>query len=107
MGFKLPESFERRQMEIFNKKYIDYNGDQIHVSDLKDKSVTSEMKQQMRMNSYAHDELPPKLNNEALIETAEYYLSHCSKPVFPCSTYDEALIHKLLPELIKRLKEID
>lgn len=107
MGFRFPDSFYKKQKEIFEKKYIEYKGEKIHVSELEDKSITSDMKKQMRMNSYAQDDLPPKLTNEALINTAEYYLSNCSKPRFPCTTYDESLIHKLVPELIKRLKEVE
>lgn len=105
MGFKLPDSFLKKQKEIHELKYIDYNGKQVHVSEIEDRSVTPEMKKDMRMNSYAQDDLPPKLNNAALIETAKHYISNCSKPSFPCVTYDEALIHKLVPELIKRLEE--
>jgi hypothetical protein len=104
--FKLPDEWIERQKEIHNKKYVTYNDKEVfHVSDLKDRSVTVEMKKEMRMNSYAQDDLPPKLTTEALIDTAKHYLSHCSKPRFPCVTYDEGLIHKLLPELIKRLEE--
>lgn len=105
MGFKLPEWFQEHQKEIYDKKYIQYDDKEIHVSELDNRSVTWEMKQQMSMNSYAQDDMPQKLTNEALIEVAEMYLSNCSKPRFPCTTYDEALIHKILPELLVRLKE--
>jgi hypothetical protein len=103
--FKLPDSYYEKQKEIYDKKYIYFDDGEIHVSKLKDRSVTIEMKKEMRMNSYAQDDLPPKLTTEALIDTTKHYLSHCSKPRFPCVTYDEGLIHKLLPELIKRLEE--
>jgi hypothetical protein len=103
--FKLPDSYYEKQKEVFNKKYITYNNQEIHVSELPYRSVTSEMKKDMRMNSYAQDDLPPKLTTEALIDTATYYLSHCTKPRFPCVTYDEGLINTLVPELIKRLEE--
>ena len=106
MGFKLPDSYYEKQKEIFNKKYIDFNGKEVHVSEFEDRTITIEMKEKMRMNSYAQDDLPPKLTNEALIETAEYYLSNCVQAKFPCTTYDESLVHRILPELIKRLKEI-
>lgn len=105
MKFKLPESFVQKQKEIFEKKYIDINGEKVHVSELKDRSVTSDMKESMRMNSYANDDMPPKLTNEAIIKTAEHYLENCSQPRYPCVTYEEALIHRIMPELIKRLKE--
>lgn len=105
MGFKLPESFYEKQKELFDKKYITLGEKKIHITELEDRSVTSEMQQEMRMNSYAQDDLPPKLTDEALIETARHYQSQCHQPVFPCATYDEALIHKIVPELIKRLEE--
>ena len=89
----------------FDLRYIDYEGEKVHVSELEDKSVTIKMKQNMRMNSYAQDKLPPKLDTEALLYTAKYYLEQCSRRNYPCSTYDEAIVHILLPELIKRLEE--
>lgn len=105
MGFRLPEKFIEKQKEINNLKYIDYNGKKIHVSGLEDRSVTSEMKQDMMMNSYAQDDLPPKLTDEALIDTVKYYITNCNRPSYPCTTYDEAIVHNLVPELIKRLEE--
>lgn len=105
MGFKLPESFKQRQKEIYDLKYITVGDKEIHVSELEDKSVTTEMKSQMRMNSYAQDDLPPKLTDDALLNTINHYMNNCSQPNYPCSTYDEALIHRLLPELVKRFKD--
>lgn len=105
MGFKLPEKYKQMQQEINDKKYILFDDKEVHVTELEDRSVTTEMKQRMRMNSYAQDDLPPKLTNAALIETAKYYMSQISRPRFPCVTYDEGLVHKILPELVKRLEE--
>ncbi|MEI2465118.1 hypothetical protein [Niallia taxi] len=107
MMFKLPDEWIEKQQEIYNLKYITYQGKKIHVSELEDRSVTLEMRSQMRMNSYAQEDLPPKLNNEALIEKAKQYLGECNKKRIPCSTYDEALIHNITPELIKRLEEFE
>lgn len=105
MGFKLPDSYYEQQKEIYDKKYVIYNDQEIHITEFEDKSITLEMQQQMMMNSYARDDLPPKLTNEALIESAKHYLNNCEKPRLPCVTYDEALIHRILPELIKRLED--
>lgn len=114
MSFRLPESYYEKQKELYEKKYIliddstesmDKEPKKVHVSELEDRSVTPDMRAKMRMNSYAQDDLPPKLTDEALIQTAEYYLSQCSRPIFPCSTYNDALIHKILPELLIRFKE--
>lgn len=106
MGFKLPDSFYEKQKEEYELKYIDFNGEKVHVSELENRSITSEMKSQMRMNSYAQDDLPPKLTDAALIDTVKYYVSQCSTPRYPCVTYDEAIIHNLVPELIKRVEEL-
>ena len=105
MAFKLPESYLKRKQEEYKLKYITIGNKEIHVSELEDRSVTSEMKAKMRMNSYAQEDFPPKLTDEALVETAKYYISQCQAPRFPCATYDESLIHKILPEMIKRLEE--
>ncbi|MED1125263.1 hypothetical protein [Bacillus atrophaeus] len=105
MGFRFKEAIEEKRKEEHQLKYIDYDGKDVHVTEFEDRSITSEMKSKMRMNSYAQDDLPPKLTTEALIATAKLYQSHCSRPRFPCSTYNEALIHKILPELIKRFEE--
>ena len=106
MEFKLPESFIKEQEKINNLKYITIGDKQVHVSELEDRSVTPEMHSKMRMNSYAQEDMPPKLTDETLIEKAKYYLTQCHQRVnYPCSTYDEALLHKILPELIKRLEE--
>jgi hypothetical protein len=107
MGFKLPEEYLKEEERINNLKYILHEDKEIHVSEFEDRSITPQEHSLMRMNSYAQDDLPPKLNNAALIKTARSYLSNCTRPTFPCTTYDEALIHKILPELIERLEELD
>jgi hypothetical protein len=103
--FKLPDEWIQKQKEIYDLKYVTYQGKKIHVSEFEDRSVTPEMRNDMKMNSYANDDLPPKLNNAALIEKAKQYLGECIQTRIPCSTYDEALIHNIAPELIKRLEE--
>lgn len=105
MAFKLPDEYYKRKQEIYDLKYITIGDQRIHISELEDKSVTPELKSKMRMNSYAQDDLPPKLTDEVLIETAKYFMSQCSEPKYPCSTYNESIIHKILPEMIKRLEE--
>ena len=105
MKFRLPESYYKKLQEIYELKYITIGDQRIHITELEDKSVTPEVKSNMRMNSYAQDDLPPKLTDEALIDTAKYFLSQCSEPKYPCTTYNESIIHKILPEMIKRLEE--
>lgn len=106
MVFKLPERYLKKKQEEYELKYIKLGDKQIHISELEDRSVTPELKSKMRMNSWAQDDLPPKLNDEALVKTARSFMSQCLVPSkFPCSTYEEALIHRILPELVKRLEE--
>lgn len=104
MGFRIPNK-EEKQIENHNKRYFHHNDMKVHITDFQDKTINIEMKENMRMNSYAWDDLPPKLTDEALIEMAKQFQSQCSTPRFPCSTYNDALIHKIVPELLKRLVE--
>lgn len=87
-----------------SKKFIEYMGKRVHVSAFNDREINLSVYKEMRMNSYAQDEIFTKLNDEALIDTARHFLSQCSHPRTPCATYDEALIHKIVPELLKRLE---
>ncbi|MBD1379078.1 hypothetical protein [Metabacillus arenae] len=105
MGFKLPEKYRQKQQEIYDLKYVIFGEKEIHISELEDKTVTPEMQSQMRMNSYAQEDLPPKLTDEALLKMTKRFLGQCSQPRFPCTTYNEALIHTIVPELVKRLEE--
>lgn len=104
MGFNLPAEYLERQKEIQESKYVEYDGKRTHVSEFADKSITPIMQGQMSMNGYAAQDMPPKLDNAALVETAERYLVNCSK-TYTCSTYEESLLHTILPELLKRFKE--
>lgn len=105
MSFKLPDSYQKFKKDDYNNKFITIGDKRMHVSELEDRSVTPERYRDMRMNSYAQDDLPPKLTDETLIKKAKYHLSQCRESAYPCTTYDEALIHKIVPELIKRLEE--
>lgn len=102
--FQIPNEFEKFKKERHEKQYFKHHGEKVHVTDFEDKSITKDMLTDMRMNSYANEIMPPKLDDEALIEKAEHYIAQCTQSRYPCSTYDEALIHTILPELIKRLK---
>jgi hypothetical protein len=105
MGFKLPEAYYIEKQRVHELKYIDINGEKIHVSELEDRSVNIEVRDQMRMNSYAKDDFPPKLTDEALIDEVEHYRTFCSRQEYnPCLTYDESMIHVLVPEMLSRLK---
>ncbi|WP_317947267.1 hypothetical protein [Rossellomorea marisflavi] len=105
MGFKLPEEYYIEKQRVHELKYIDLNGEKLHVSDLEDRSVTIEVRDQMLMNSYAKDDFPPKLTDEALIDEVEHYKTFCTRQKYnPCLTYDESMINVLVPEMVSRLK---
>lgn len=102
----MKEEFKKYSQELYDKKYLELNGERLHVTELEDRSIAPEILRLMRVNSYATEDLPSKLDNHSLIEHAEGYLSNTVQKNFPCKTYDEALVHRVLPELIKRMKEI-
>ncbi len=79
-------------------------GERIHPGSFEDRSVTNEQLEDMKMNSYGQEEMFRKYTDDVLIEKAKYYISNCSTPRYPCLTYDEALIHRIVPELTKRLE---
>ena len=106
--FKLPDEYYKRQQEIYKKQYVTLeDGTEKHVTEFKDRSVTYEEDQKLRMNSYARDKFAAKLDNDALIKMTMLYLSNCQQSRYPATTYDEAVIHVLVPELIKRLEEYE
>ena len=82
------DSFREHQREIDELRYVEYGDKQIPVSDFENQTVSKDMLSKMRMNSYARDALPPKLTDQALVETVEYYLTQIGSPRFPCTTYD-------------------
>ena len=107
MGFKLPKEYQEKLKQENELKYVILeDGSQKHLSEFEDKSITPDKYQTFRMNSYARNEIYPKLTNETLLEQAEYYISQCHKP-YRISTYNDAAIHLILPELINRFKELN
>lgn len=108
MPFKLSEEFKAKRQAIEDLKMVIIDGQEgeVHVSTFPARGVTPEEYGQMRMNSYARDDFFPKMNDELLLKTAQYYLDQCGRPArTPSVTYNEAVIHNVLPELIKRLEE--
>lgn len=84
--------------------YIEYRGGMLHVNELDEKSVDPHMLNEMHMDNGSRGQIPPKLTDQALLETAEKYLHQCS-PDGVAVTYDQMLIQHIVPELIERLKE--
>lgn len=91
----------------YEKLTFELEGEPTHVMELVDRSVDIEMLERMRMNSYVQDKLPSKLTTEALIARAEYFKKQCGYRNVTTTTYEESLIHVLLPELLVRMKELN
>lgn len=86
-------------------EFVEYRNTHIHVDDLPDQAVTPADLKLMPMTTYAREKLPPKMTDEALLQIAEKYSANVTQMHQPAVTYEEMLIHSVLPELIKRLKD--
>ncbi len=78
------------------------------VSSLNGRKIDHEEYQTLLMNSYERKYLLPHISRECLLKNLEYYLSQCQANVsrhHVCSTYDEAILCDLIPQLLKLLKE--
>lgn len=87
--------------------FIEYDDHYVSLSAIPSRSVTPDMLRRMHMSTLARAKLPPKLTNDALIQTAEQYINQCTPATYPGATYDQSLIHLILPEFIRRLKAAD
>lgn len=104
--FRYNKEFMQKRQEQFDLKYISYRGKEIHVTQLKDRSVTPEQYKEMRMNSYAKEDFFAKMSDELLLQQGKLYQAQCSRPTrMPSITYDDAVIHDVVPELLKRLED--
>lgn len=101
------EAIEQKRKEEYAKQVVLHNDKEIHVTDFNNQSITSSQLTEYRMNSYARDKIFPKLKTEALVKEAEYYQSQSGLYQYPAGTYNEALIHVIVPELINRIKELE
>ncbi len=69
-------------------------------------SISLEDYKQLRLNSWEADYLLDCLNDDALIYKTERCIANCQRlsRSGPLSTYDEAAVHQLLPEFIRRMR---
>lgn len=86
--------------------FLEYRGENLPVADIPDQSVDPAMLSQLSMDLNSRTQLPPKLTDEALIQTAENYLNQCSAGG-AAATYEGMLLQHIVPELVERLKEKD
>lgn len=104
MGFKINESYEKKKQEDYELQYVMHQEKKIHVDDFDKHSISPELYKELQMNSYARDKIFSKLDTETLIQVTEHYQSFCGVPRKPTVTYDETLIHVIIPELIERIR---
>lgn len=89
---------------LHDKPFIEYRGHNLPVNDIPDQSVNMAMLGELSMDIKSRAQMPPKLTDDALVETAEKYLAQCS-PDGIAVTYDQMLLQHIVPELVERLKE--
>lgn len=63
------------------------------------------------LNSWERELLLPLMSNELFLSELEYCLKNCSpnhqSESHPAATYDEAIVYRYVPELVRRLKEAE
>lgn len=105
-GVKRWKDFQAEELEKdYERRYVYIGEKRVHITEIEDRSITKEDLEIMRMNSYAREDLPKKLNNAAMVHTAREYYKNCMKTVYPCSTYEEGIVHGLFPEMVERMVE--
>ena len=67
-------------------------------------NITLEEWSQLRTNSWEHELLVPRLNNEALVHVTEHFVRNCMLGGRrPFTTYNDAVCGLIVPELVRRL----
>lgn len=97
-------AFKTQKRTQIHDEYIEVRQKHVKITDIPNGSITPSMLKDMHMTVNARSAMPPKMTDDALIETAERYLKQCT-PSEHAATYDQAIIHSIVPEMIKRLKE--
>lgn len=90
----------------YNSAFLEYRGANLPVEDIPDQSVNPDMLRELSMDLTSRTQLPPKLTDEALVQTAENYLKQCSADG-SAVTYEGMLLQHIVPELVERLKDKD
>lgn len=103
--FKFPPKYEAKLEHKKELEYVILENIKVHIDDFQERSISDELLNHLKMNSYAREKLPGKLDNQALINKIEMYMGQISHKPEICSTYEESLLYLLLPELLERFKE--
>ena len=106
MGFRISTEMEEKRKKEEALQFVLHKGEEIPVASFEDQSISTNLLEEFRMNSYARDKIFSKLNNDALIKEASYYQGQCGRYHYPATTYNDALIHVIVPELIKRIQQL-
>lgn len=101
------EFSSNKKEEVHANMMVDYLGEKIRVADIENQSLSFQQYKETVMSGYVRDHIYPKLNNAALAEVATEYKSQCSEPLRPVTTYNDALIHLIVPELLARIEELE
>lgn len=70
-------------------------------------TISYEEYNDLRMNSYEREHLHPHMTKEGLVKLLRLYSNHVAPKdrTGPCSTYDQAILHNLLPLLLEKLEK--
>ncbi|WP_299831574.1 hypothetical protein [uncultured Metabacillus sp.] len=104
MGFKIPEDKLKPKLEPF----ASFNGEQVNLDELENQSLTLDFytNTDIRANTPGQNELIKKYTNEVLVyKLNKHILPNCSSR--DDITYDGALQLRYVPELIKRIQELE
>lgn len=85
------------------KPFVSFNGEEVDIDLIEDGSITLAEYQKVRANTPGFKALHSKLDNEAIKWVVEHYVKNCRRES-SAVTYDYALKHDLIPELLKRIK---
>lgn len=101
MGFKIPKKYSQFEPEV------SFNGEKVNLNEIPDRSITIDFykETEIRGNTPGQNELVKKFNNETLVcKIKEQILPYCS--MHDDVTYDGALQLIYVPELLKRIEEL-
>ena len=84
--------------------FVSFNRVEIDVDSIPDQSVTLEQYKTVRANTPGFEKLYQKLNPEAFEHVVHHFIANSTRP--DPGTYDGAMQYVLIPEMLKRLREV-
>lgn len=101
MVFKMPEKLRK---ELYNRRYLEYKGKRVHVTDFKDKSLGVQDIKDLRLNRHVLGDISEKMTDDALESVYNNLRDKCDDITNKSVTYNEVIINILMQEVIKRLR---